>query len=56
MQKEIIATDDYVPVIVKEDLSIKDLFKEIINQTVEISCDQCCYIDCVCTNERFELF
>ncbi|MBF0572079.1 MAG: hypothetical protein HQL12_09465 [Candidatus Omnitrophica bacterium] len=56
MQKEIIATDGYVPVDVKEGLSLGDLYKQIFNQAEEIPCDQCWYIDCVCTNERFELF
>jgi hypothetical protein len=56
MQKDIIATDDYAPVVIEEGLSIKNLFKEIMNQVEEIPCDQCGYIDCVCTNKRFELF
>lgn len=56
MQNGILATGDYAPVDVKENLSIRDLFKEIISQVEEIPCDQCGYIDCVCTNERFDLF
>ncbi|MBF0572092.1 MAG: hypothetical protein HQL12_09535 [Candidatus Omnitrophica bacterium] len=56
MQKEIIATDDYTPVVFEEERSIKDLFEEIMNQVEEIPCDQCGYIDCVCTNVRFEFF